>query len=218
MTLLGRFLFSGEDVDKKVAVLSGGERTRLALAKMLVSPANMLCLDEPTNHLDIQSRDVLEDALVEYPGSMLLITHDRHLIRSIADRIVEVIHGKVTVYDGNYEYYLATREPEEDAAVTTEDEVGPSVSAKERRRLGAEHRARTKGARDRVKKTEAELEEIAAERTRIEGVLADPESYTKGEDIAALSERYERIKKKAAALEADWLEATSELEAAGDAP
>jgi len=106
-TILGSFLFSGDTVEKKVAVLSGGEKARLALAKMLARPAALLCMDEPTNHLDLASKEVLEEALAGFTGTIVFISHDRYFINRIATQVVEVDHGRLTTHLGTYDDYLA---------------------------------------------------------------------------------------------------------------
>jgi ATP-binding cassette subfamily F protein 3 len=215
-SLLGRFLFSGDDVDKRVRVLSGGERTRLALAKLLVSPANLLCMDEPTNHLDMWSRDVLEEALQEYGGSLVLITHDRHLIRNVANRVVEVVEGRVTSFEGDYDYYLSKRQPEPEEARPATPSRAPARAAgpksKEQKRVEAEERARSKSLRDRVRRLERELEKAGAELGAMEKEFADPDFYATRDDVAQVTKRYESHKRRVEALEAQWAEAVQVLE------
>jgi ATP-binding cassette subfamily F protein 3 len=203
--LLGRFLFSGDDVDKPVSVLSGGERTRLALAKLLVEPVNFLCLDEPTNHLDIASRDVLEDALVDYAGTIVLVTHDRHLIRSIADHIIEVVDGTPRVFVGDYEHYLwrKTQEngepPESEVVSAPERQKGPRVDKAELRRRRAA-----------LRKVEAELSEAHADRERLAGLLADPRSYVSNDKD--VGKEFDRAQRRLSKLETEWERLTEELD------
>jgi ATP-binding cassette subfamily F protein 3 len=189
---------------------------------LLVSPVNLLCVDEPTNHLDMWSRDVLEEALQEYQGNIVLITHDRHLIRSVADRIVEVVDGRATVFPGDYAYYLSKREPEVDARVAEpgpgQQDDAPRASGpktKEQKRREAEERNRFTVIRQRVRKIESQLETLGGEIKELEETFAAPDVYSSGADVADLTRRYEAAKRKAARLEAEWADAMQTLEAEG---
>jgi ATP-binding cassette subfamily F protein 3 len=106
-TLLGAFLFTGDDADKRISVLSGGEKSRVMLACLLAQPVNFLVLDEPTNHLDIVSREVLLEALQEFDGTVMIVSHDRFFLRHLVNRVIEVDHGALKTYEGNYDYYLS---------------------------------------------------------------------------------------------------------------
>jgi ATP-binding cassette subfamily F protein 3 len=203
--LLGRFLFSGDDVRKHVRVLSGGEKSRLALAKLFVSPLNLLCLDEPTNHLDIASRDVLEDALLEYDGAMVLITHDRHLIRSVADTIVEVVDGRVRAFAGDYESYLERKEAEAGGAASRGTGAGArATDERERKRREAEERQQRSRAKAALRRVEEDLERAHEGLAKLGARLADPEFYSSGDGVADAVQEYGAMQKRIGELESEW--------------
>jgi ATP-binding cassette subfamily F protein 3 len=222
--LAGAFLFSGDDVDKKISVLSGGERTRIAIARMLVRPANLLLMDEPTNHLDIASREILTDALDAYKGTLCFITHDRTLIREIANKIIQVRDGQVTVFPGNYDDYLWRNSPRDGQVevVPTQPHIGqlrqPSTAAKNRHRKALEAQVRNEYFRAispvKVRMTEIE-QETAAGTTRIqeiEALMADPAHYKDSANVIAVNREYMALKEKMAQLTAEWEGLVAEAE------
>jgi ATP-binding cassette subfamily F protein 3 len=221
--LLGAFLFSGEDVLKEIAVLSGGEKTRLAIAKMLMRPANFLLLDEPTNHLDIPSREILTDALDAYTGTICFITHDRTLIREIANKIVEIKDGKIRVFNGNYDDFLATQEPKADTVPETlraiRDHAPSTAKQKEprqRKTIEAELRNELYRKAAPVKKSIAEIEQkvagLTARIAEIEELFQDPDHYKDGYKVAEVNREYVKAKETIRTLTTEWDKLTAEAE------
>ncbi len=171
-SLLGAFLFTGDDVFKKVGVLSGGEKSRLALAKILLSPSNFIILDEPTNHLDYSSKKVLQQALVNFSGSLILVSHDVEFLKPIANRVVDIRTGKIKIYEGNIEYYLYKRNAETEKVSTKKvEQQAETTSRKEQKRIEAEKRQQrynaTKDLKERSSKLEKEIHKLEQELEKI---------------------------------------------------
>ena len=212
--LLGAFLFRGDDIYKSVSVLSGGEKNRIALLKMLLHPANLLILDEPTNHLDINSKDILLEALKKYDGTVLFVSHDKYFIENLADRVLELGDGKATSYVGDYTYYLEKKAQQAAAAEGALAAQAAPVSQPKQAQLSREESKQHK--RD-LKKLERELEQVMADLDALEQEvsclnddMAKPENYSDGAKIKGLKAQLDAAESALETKTARW----EELEAA----
>jgi len=215
--MLGAFLFSGDDIHKKIQVLSGGEKNRLALAKMLLRPSNLLLLDEPTNHLDLFSKEVLLDALRSFSGTVVFVSHDRHFINALATRTIEVGGGTIRSYDGNYEEYLekigaatlaGTESPNRTLLRPGTTDNGDKVSLKRERLLSREEeKQRQREERARLKKL-AELEEkigeSEAELVLLERSMGEPDYFSDADRAREGSAAHANLSALIAGLYEEW--------------
>ena len=221
-SILGSFLFTGDDVFKKVKVLSGGEKSRLALAKMLLSPANFLIFDEPTNHLDMSSKNILQQALQQYEGTCMIVSHDRAFLDPIVNKVLEIQPGKLRTYLGNVSYFLDKKREEEELNNSegrmAKDEATSSgnLTRKEERRLEAERRnelnKRVKPIKDKLQKVEKEIEEKETRKAEIEEQMGQTDFYDDPDMVKKVSLEYEEIKKSLTDLMYQWEDYSTRIE------
>jgi len=210
-SLLGRFLFSGEDAHKAIAQCSGGERNRLILAKLVVMGANVLLLDEPTNHLDLESKQVLEDALTEYPGTILFVSHDRYFVDQVATKVWEFAGGRVTQYEGNYSAYRAEKERLATLSALAEAEAPKPKPAEIERRVGADasrSKKEERKAAEGVRRLEAEIHRLEERKADLEVLMADPDIYRTAGGRETVAE-YNAVRDELARLYVEWEQSVS---------
>ena len=219
-TILGCFLFQGDDVFKKVEVLSGGEKSRLALARMLMKPANFMIFDEPTNHLDMKSKKILQQALEQYEGTYMIVSHDRDFLDPIVDKVLEVRPDETNTFLGNVSYYLdkvEKRENEaEDLATASSDSRNSSgLSRKEERRIEAQKRQkkhdRLKPLKRKIDPLEDSIEEMEMRKDEIEDLMAQSDFYDDEEQVKEISMEYDKLKAKLVEAYAEWEELASAM-------
>jgi ATP-binding cassette subfamily F protein 3 len=199
--VLGIFQIRGDDVFKRIRVLSGGEKARVSLAKILLSPVNFLMMDEPTNHLDMASKEALEEALTQYDGTLLIISHDRYFLDKLVHRVIEVKDRQLFQYEGNYSNYIEKRQAQQEAIEMSKAENQPesaSKKSKEQKRLEAEARQSVSKDRKRLTKEieeiEHQIEKLENRKAEIELLMAKPETYQNSNLAASLPYEYVRVK------------------------
>ncbi|MFP7494638.1 ABC-F family ATP-binding cassette domain-containing protein [Terribacillus saccharophilus] len=213
-TILGNFLFTGDDVLKVVNTLSGGEKARLALAKLMMQKSNLLIMDEPTNHLDLDSKEVLESALADYPGTILFVSHDRYFMNKVSTQVLEMADKQISIYLGNYDYFLEKKQEQQEIAALEAADADLKQTAAPQENKSSYHQ--DKALKREIRKRErriAELEERIAElETEIEGnetLLTDPEVFQDYQKAQEITERNEQLQATLLEVMEEW-EALSE--------
>ena len=209
-SVLAAFLFTGDDVFKRIGDLSGGERARVSLAKLMLSDANFLILDEPTNHLDIASREILENAVAAYSGTVLYVSHDRYFINRTGTRILELSENGLAGYEGNYDYYLEKKDTpsfSSSSGVSVTEQTagkGSASSAKLDYHQQKQEQARKRKLENQIKKTEARIDEIDTRLAEIDELLTQEEIYTDPEKLLPLTKEREALDEEQLSMMQTW--------------
>ena len=222
-SLLGAFLFTGDEVEKKVQVLSGGEKSRVALARMLIKPANLMLLDEPTNHLDITSQEVLQEAMAQYEGTIIVVSHNRFFVNSFVNKVLEIRDGRATMYLGNIDDYLEAGKQQKNVAadrkaaqVQVKDTEADSGDRKAQRRERAQKRQQLSGRlkpwKRQVAEAEKQIEPLEQRQGELETVMADPDLYADQQRWSATSKEYNDVKRRLERQYEIWEQAQEKIE------
>jgi len=215
-SLLGAFLFHGDDVFKKAGVLSGGEKSRVALAKILLTQSNLVILDEPTNHLDISSKRVLQRALINFPGSLILVSHDVDFLQPIVNKVVEIRKGIIRTFTGGIDYYLMKREEIQKKKEEEKSDQTERINLKkDKKRIEAENRQAkyraTKDVTDKIAKLEQEIDALEKKEKHLEKTLANPGTYNNHEKATELGNEFSETKQKLNVCLIEWERLNTEL-------